>query len=436
MKSQFGLLKSRLFLPLFLTQFMGAWNDNLMKSTLVVLVAYGSWDTGGIKPEVLVSLAAALFILPFILFTPYAGFLTDRLDKSRIIRYVKLAEIFIVLAAIVTFFTESTLWAFVLLFIMGTQSAFFAPGKLALLPQHLKEERLIGANALISTSTYIAILLATLTATLLAQREGGLAVLSGIMALSALAGYRASLFIPPAPPNAVKRSSGYRWSAYAAFKNTVFDVWRLGPSILWNMLAISWFYFVAGALHSQFPNFAKVSLGVNTNVLSIFFALFSIGIGLGGLLNNSLLKGQISSRFVPFAALAIAMLCTDLYFSARAFSDLSSPDGRSLMNVSDFFAYSFGWRIILDILLLSIAGGVYVIPLRALVQIKAPPDHRARIISANALTDALFLLVSSLMAALLLSIGFEVIDIFWLLALTTALVAVLIFNMQGYFKKD
>lgn len=422
MATQFVLLKDRRFLPLFVTQFLGALNDNLLKSYMVVLIAYGLWDVGAMRPDILVSLATALFIFPFIIFAPFAGSLTDRFDKALVIRCSKIAEIGIVLVAIFAIYAGSTLWAYVLLFLMGTQSAFFAPGKLSILPQHLKQEELIGANALISTSTYIAILAGTLGATLLATMQHGFAVLSGMLVACSLVGYLASRYIPHAPPC----DKGARLSI-----NPFFDIgrslayaWKRPEGVFVIMLSISWFYFVAGALHAQFPNYAKMTLGVDTDVLAVFMVTFSVGVGLGGLLNNRVLRASVSNKFVPFAALAIAVFCADLYFSSVAFQrGLSQGDGGALIGIGVFLSGIEGWRILFDLFFLSVAGGLYVVPLRAMIQIKTPSDHIARVVAANALTDSLFLLVSSLVAAFLLSMGCKVVDLFLMLAIATLIVA-------------
>lgn len=429
MKTQFALLRDRRFLPLFVTQFLGAFNDNLLKSYMVVLIAYGLWDTGSMKPEVLVSLAAALFIVPFILFAPWAGSLTDRYDKALVIRRSKLAEIAIVVVAIATIYAGSTLWAFALLFLMGAQSAFFAPGKLSILPQHLERGELIGANALISTSTYIAILAGTLIATLLALEHYGFTVLSLTLIFCSLVGYLASRSILDAPSSG--QGGRLSYSPFSEICRSLAYAWARPEKVFVVMLSISWFYFVAGALHAQFPNYAKMTLGVDTQVLALFMVVFSAGISVGGLLNNTLLRACVSDRFVPYAAIAISIFCADLYYASMDFrAAISRADAADLLGAGSFLAEIQGWRILLDIFFLSVAGGLYVVPLRAIVQVKTPADHTARVVAANALTDSMFLLVSSLMAAFLLSMGWKVIDLFLMLASATLIIALIMIKMK------
>lgn len=430
MASQFLLMKDRRFLPLFITQFLGAFNDNLMKAFIVVMVAYSVWDIGGVDPAILVSLAAALFILPFVLFCAVAGEITDKYDKAKVIRATKIGELCIVALAITTIYTQSVFLGFTVLFALGTQSAFFSPGKFSILPQHLDKDELIGANGLMSTGTYLAILGGSILGTVLALKPFASELVSLFLMLCALSGYIASRYILSAPPENPEKPLNY--NPARAIVSILAYVYKRPEGVFAAVLGVSWFYFVAAGIHAQFPNFAKQTLGVNTDVLSFFMIVFSLGIAIGGLLNNVILKGIISARFVPYAAFAIAIFAFDLYWSAGNFKISGNIDEDSLLGFTEFFANAHAWRILIDLFLLSFAGGLYVVPLRAIIQSRTPRDHTARVVASNSLIDALFMLCSSLLATILLSISFEVRDLFALLSVLTAFAAFLLLRYKKF----
>ena len=425
MISQYSLLKDRRFLPLFVTQFLGAYNDNLMKAFFVVLVAYGDWDLHGFEPDVMVSLAAAVFIFPFVVFCPFAGALTDKYDKSKILRITKLAEIGIVFLAVAAIFMQSVLLCFTVLVALGTQSAFFSPGKFSLLPQHLSEKELIAGNGLISTGTYLAILSGTMTGTFFALYSFGPYLISAILLLFAVLGYWASRSIPLSPPQNAQKVLDYNLLRF--FYQLFHYIYTRPGGVFVSMLGVSWFYFVAATVHAQFPNFAKQALSVDTNVLTICLTVFSLGIAAGGLLNNRILKSTISAKMVPFSAIMIAIFSADLYFVSASFVSMSGE----LLGVSEFVLQFKAWRLIADLFLLSFFGGLYIVPLRAIVQYKTPAHHTARVVSMNALTDSLGMLMSALLAALLLSLGWKVEQLFLLLSGLTFLVAMFFWRYKN-----
>lgn len=422
MASQFLLLKDRRFAPLFITQFLGAFNDNLMKAFFVVLIAYGLWKTGEIKPEVIVSASAGLFILPFVLFCPLAGEITDKYDKAAVIRITKITEIGVVLCGIAAIWTQSLWLALCVLFALGAQSAFFSPGKFSLLPQQLKREELVGANGLISTGTFLAILMGTILGTVMALREGGALTVSFVLLACATIGYLSSRYILPAPARAPDRCLMYNpLKAVAGVLRYAY--WR-PQGVFVAMLGVSWFYFVASTIHAQFPNFAKQSLGVDTDVLSFFMIIFSIGVAIGGLLNNFILRSRITPVLVPWSAFAIAFFCLDLYFASAGFKERYLESGGALIGFLEFLALPVAWRLIADLFLLAVFGGLYVVPLRTIVQSRTPNDHIARVVAANSMLDSLFILSSSIVVTFLLSIGWSVRDVFMLLSLLTVCVGI------------
>lgn len=428
MASQFSLLSDRRFLPLFITQFLGAFNDNLMKAFVVIMIAYSIWDTGYFEPEVLVSIAAGLFILPFVIFCPFAGAITDKYDKSKILQYTKIAEIGIVIAAIVTIYLGSTMLALCVLFALGIQSAFFGPGKFALLPQHLEKIELIGANGLISTGTYLAILAGSIFGTVLAMKPFDKEIVSCLMLSCSIAGYIASRYIPPAPSS--NPDIHVPFNPFQIGINILRYVYNTPNGLIWAILSVSWFYFVAATIHAQFPNFVKQTLNADTNVLAFFMITFSLGIALGGLLNNVILKSKVTTKLVPYAAFAIAFFAMDLYINSNNFEELYDPT--KLLSLREFFQIPLAWRISADVFLLSLAGGLYIVPLRSTIQVLTPKHHTARVISANALTDALLMLLSSIMATILLSIGLFVKDLFIVLSLLTVVVSFLLLRYKKF----
>lgn len=411
MQNQFSLFRERRFWPLFVVQFAGAFNDNLMKTAIVVLIAYGFWDVSPLTPGALVALAAGLFILPFVLFCPLAGDLTDKYSKNSIIRAVKIVEVAIVLLAIPAFYLESVALAFVVLLGLGTHSAFFSPAKFAILPQHLQEDELIAANGLISTGTFVAILIGTLMGALLALAPMGLGIICGILIMFALLGLTTSFLIPSAPP--LNPDLPITYNPLRGIVKMLKHARSQKTGVLTAILGVSWFYFVAGGFHAQFPNFAKETLGVDTIVLTIFMVVFSLGIGIGGMMNNRLLQSQIDSKFVPWAMLGIAVFSLDLCFAAGNFN----PNATELMGLSAFTSEFVGWRILADLFLLAFFGGLYVVPLRAIVQSRAGKKEKARVVASNAMIDALFLLGSSIVATGLLSVGLNILDMYYILAI-------------------
>lgn len=422
MHNQFVLMKDRRFWPLFVTLFLGAFNDNLFKQTLSVMVAYGMISTGSQSPQVLVSLAAALFIIPFILFTPIAGSMADKFAKDKIIRVIKLAEICIVGMAFAGLYFQSVALLMLVLFSFGTHSAFMSPSKFSILPQHLRRDELIGGNALVNTGTYLAILGGTILGGLLALNPAGIAMAAGLLLVCALSGYLVSRQIPPAPPRAPELKLNFNPVQEAA---RVIGYARAQPPELFTaMLGSAWFFFTGAMLLAQFPNFAKQTLGVDNVVLTLFMVTFSLGVGLGGLLNNSLLRSRVEPIFVPAAALAIAVFALDLHFASAVYNGLPQINGPMLLGAGEFLSYWSGWRIVLDLLFISLAGGIYVVPLKSIIQDRAPLEHNARILAASSLLDALFVLSSAILAIIVFALGFRVIDLFILISIGSAAVAI------------
>ena len=292
--NQFALLGSKRFLPLFATQFLGAFHDNLFKNAMVVMLLYGVWTKTTENPELLVTIATGVFIMPFVLFSALGGQLADKYPKHKVIRIVKLAEIGIAVLAAAALLSASLNLSFLVLFALGAQSAFFGPSKYSILPQHLETEELIGGNALINTGSFLAILFGTIAGTVLIKMDNGALLVCSLIAACAAFGYLASRFIPATEPKSpdIKLDFNPLTETVAILRQT-FGQKR---GIVQAVLGVAWFYFLGGMFMAQMPNYTEGTLGANAHVVAFFLVMFSVGIAIGGLLNDRLLKGAGGGR--------------------------------------------------------------------------------------------------------------------------------------------
>ncbi len=418
-KSESSLLATRRFLPLFITQALGAFNDNAFKNALVIMVTFKLAQSAGIDTQLFITAAAGLFIAPFFLFSATAGQLADKFEKSGLVRRLKLFEIGLMGLATIGFYSQSPWWLMGVLFLMGTQSTFFGPLKYSLLPQQLHEDELIGGNALIEMATFMSILLGTMFGGVLILSDAGPLVVGATLIGLACLGYLASRWIPqaPAPAPDLKISVNLvtataRIMGYATERRDVFL----------SVLGISWFWLVGVVFLTQFPPLARDVLHADEYVANLFIAVFSIGIAVGSLLCERLLKGRISAQYVPLAAIAITAFSIDLVFAASNASSVAGP----LQDASTFISKPANWRLLADLAGISIAGGLYVVPLFAIVQNRADPERRSRVIASNNVYNALFMVTASLTSAYLLKNGFSIPDLFLTLAIANGLVAIYI----------
>lgn len=414
------LLASRRFLPMFVTMFLGAANDNLYKSALVVLITFGLAERAGVDAPLMVTAAAGIFIAPFFLFSAWAGQLADRFDKATIAKAVKLAEIAIMGVAAAGFYLDDVWLLMGILFCMGAQSALFGPVKYSILPQHLNEDELIAGNALFEGGTFLAILIGTIVGGLLVMTDGGPAWVSVLVIAIAASGFAASLFVPEARPLQpdLKLSVNVLGGTANMLKHAAKH-----RDVFVSILGISWFWLVGATFLSQFPTFAKVNLGGDEQVVTLFLAAFSVGIGVGSALCSHVLKGEISARHVPYAAAVMTVFMVDLYAAAQNVV----PGGG--VGAGAFLSTWSGWRITLDLLMISIAGGLYIVPLYTILQSRGAAAHRARDIAANNVYNALFMVVSALAVTGMLAAGLNVPEIFLSLAVANALVALALFRL-------
>jgi 1-acyl-sn-glycerol-3-phosphate acyltransferase len=417
--NQFALLTQRRFAPFFWTQFLGAGNDNLFKFAFTVLVTYQlqvAW-----LPPALAGLAiGALFILPFLLFSATSGQLADKFDKTRVIRFVKTLEIAIMGLAGIGFWTASVPLLLTCVFLMGLHSTLFGPVKFSYLPQHLGERELTGGNGMVEMGTFVAILLGQVAGGLLvAVPEVGPHYVAFACLGVALLGRATAQLVPASPPT--DPTLVINW-------NPISETWRNlklahGNLVVFrSLLGISWMWFFGAVFLSMFPAFAKEVLGGDEQVASLLLVVFSVGIGIGSLLCEMLSRRHVEIGLVPFGAIGMSVFAIDLYFATRGHAP-----GVGIAGLGEFVRQPWHWRVMADLALLALFAGLYSVPMYALIQLRSPASHRARIIAANNILNALFMIVSAVMAGALLKAGLTIPQIFLVTGLLNAVVAAYIF---------
>ncbi|UZE96166.1 MFS transporter [Alkalimarinus alittae] len=423
--NQSSLLKSKRFLPFFCTQFLGAFNDNIFKNTLMLLIAFSATTALGMESNVVMNLAAGLFILPFFLFSAIAGQVADKYEKSSIIRKVKLAEIVIMLLAAVCFITESYSLLLLLLFVMGTQSTFFGPVKYAILPQHLRNDELVGGNALVEMGTFVAILLGTIGAGILMGFEGTKELTACAVIVVAITGYLASRKIPvaeSADPTLKLDFNIFRMTGQ------VLKYAREDRAVFLSIMAISWFWFLGASYLTQFPNFAKTVLQGDSSVVTMLLALFSIGIGVGSMLCERLSGHKVEIGIVPIGSLGLTLFGIDLYCSIPSYY-VDEP-----LTWLEFIAHSDNLRVLIDLIGIGIFGGFFIVPLYAYIQKNSKPEQRAQIIAANNIMNALFMVASAIAGILLLGVlDLSIPEFFLVIALMNLVIAVYVYSQVTEF---
>lgn len=423
MSSQFTLLKQQRFVPYFLTQFFGAFNDNVFKNSLIIFITFQM--ATNLDTNMLVNVSAGLFILPFFLFSATAGQIADKYEKSQLIRWIKLAEIIIMAFAAVGFYLQDVTLLISVLFLMGAQSSVFGPVKYAILPQHLKTEELVGGNGLVEMGTFLAILLGTMAGGILIGLKQGGAIVSVIVIFIAILGYLSSRYIPTAP--AVAPELIINW-------NPITQTWRgiqfarNNRTVFLSILGISWFWFLGAAYLAQLPNYTKEILGSNEQVVTILLTLFSLGIGIGSLLCERLSGKKVEIGLVPFGSIGLTIFGIDLFFAKTS----ATPTGE-IMNATQFFWSIGSWRLMIDLTLIGLFGGFYIVPLYALVQQRSEPSQRSRIIAANNILNALFMVFSAILAIVLLKMGLNIPQLFLIFGIFNAFVALYIYSLVPEF---
>ncbi|WP_293847065.1 MFS transporter [Sphingopyxis sp.] len=419
MTGSFALMKQRRFLPLFATQFLNAFNDNFYKMAMVILVTFTIYK----DPETEAwfnALAGGLFILPFFLFSALAGQLADSTDKTRMIRLIKTAEIFIMIVGAIGIWFHLVPIMLLALFAMGTHSTFFGPIKYAILPQHLEEDEVLAGTGWVEAGTYIAILGGTIV--------GGLTpphiAIPGII-IVAIIGRLTANYVPAAPPE--KEAEGL------VIDHNVFrSSWRLVnstmhiPRLFLAIVSISFFWAIGAILAAQFPPLVKNALGADNTVATLFTAIFSVGVAIGSIIVNRLLKGHVSARYSPGSVIVMGLFVLDLWWNVKGWEHV----GTGLMNWRDFLALTTGDRIILDLLGIAIAGGMFVVPLYAFLTTTVAKSQTARTIAANNIVNSGFMVAATLLLSVLIGIGLTIDDTLLMVAAMCLMSSVLAWKLH------
>lgn len=397
-----SLLSHRTFGPYFYVQFLGALNDNLYKNALIILIAFSA-TIGDAQTHVLINLCAALFILPFFLFSAYAGKLADAGDKIQLIQQLKLLEVGIMLCASAAFWLESIPALIALLFLMGTQSAFFGPVKYAILPEHLSGQQLTAGNAFVEAATFIAILIGTLASALIINTNDGILTITMIIIGVASIGYYASLRIPPTSKrHLTTKNSFHPWRD----TQSVIALSRKDKPIFTHILAISWFWFIGASYLTQLPAWTQQHLNGNEQLLALLLVLFSSGIGIGSLFCTRLKRQHLLAGLTPVGAIGMSVFGGDLSLT---------PSLNTLTPLS-FLSHMQGWRITADILLLGISAGLYIVPLYLYIQRNSPREQCSQHFATTNIINAAFMVVSALFAMIFLALTPEISQLFLIIS--------------------
>lgn len=386
---------------MFFTQFLGAFNDNVFKQALILVLTYSAAAKMGVKISLLNNLAALLFILPYFLFSALAGQIADKYEKSRLTQAIKLLEIVIMALAMVGFVFELYWLLFVALFLMGTQSTFFGPVKYAYLPEAMHKDELVGANGLFQTGTSLAILTGMMSAGVLTQMDNALLWVSAVTLVVAVLGFVASKFVPTTLPHAPHLNVNYNIFA------TSFDIikYLYGlPLLYFIILGNSWFWFYGATFLTQVPEFSKTILYGDESVVIFLLTLFSVGTAIGSLLCKTLTKNQISLKLLPIGIIGLSVFAIDLYLALNAISLPPLPANAPNHTISEVLGMAGTTRVFVDLFLLGLSGGVYIVPLYAFMQAYAPISHRSRVVGANNIFNAIFMVGSAVFSIVILSV--------------------------------
>ncbi|MEM4989048.1 MFS transporter [Collimonas sp. H4R21] len=419
--SQFSLLRQRRFAPFFWTQFFGAFNDNVFKTALLTILTYEALSWTSMNVSLLNNLIPGLFILPFVVFSATAGQLADKFEKSRLARYVKVLEIIIMAVAAAGWMTH-TLWLLILAVVgMGIHSTIFGPVKYAYLPQQLRQDELVGGNGIIEMGTFVGILLGeVLGAVLVVHKPWGIELVAGGTVAIAVVGWLFSRGIPLTP--AAEPALKINWNPITeTVRNLGFS--RKNRPVFLAMLANSWFWFYGAIMLAQFPLYAKNYLHGDHSVFVLLLTVFSLGVGAGSLLCERLSGHKVEIGLVPFGAIGLSVFGLDLFLASIGYANTTAVD------MAGFVQQHGSWRILFDCVMIGLFGGLYIVPLFAVIQTRCDRRHLSRTIAGMNIMNALFMVVAALVAMVLLQSGFTIPQIFLVTAILNALVALYIFTV-------
>ena len=424
MASQFALMRQRRFAGLFYTQFFGAYNDNVFKAALSLIFVF-SGIVAASETNTFVNLAAGLFILPFFLFSATAGQIADKFEKSRLIRTIKIVEVVIAFLGGLAVFSQNIYAMLVVLFLLGVQSTFFGPLKYSLLPQQLTEAELIGGNAQIEMGTFVAILLGTIVGGVVASQTDVNAWLTVMVVVTAIAGYIASRFIPECP--ATDPELRIDWNPLTATIKMVGEA-RTHRTVFLSVLGISWFWLLGSLFLTQIPNLTKVFLQGETTVVTLILAIFTIFVAIGSLACERLSGQRIEIGIVPVGAIGLSLAGIDVYFAIEAFH---APH---LLSWLAFLNEPGAFRILIDFGLVGFFGGMFIVPLYALIQMRTEPARRARMIAVNNIINAVFMVAGAGLSIVGLGVvGLSIPELLLVAVIANVVVSVFIFNQVPEF---
>ena len=423
--SQTKLLFRKGFLALFTTQLLSAFNDNFLKNAVVIWISASQAQLFGLSPEVMISLCSGVFILPFFLMSAGAGQLADRHDKPRLIRYIKLAEIGIMLLAAIGFVRADLSLLLASIFLLGVHSTFLGPIKYSILPQMVGTDELVAGNALVEMGTFLAILAGTIGGGVLVLTAHGPLVIAATSLVWAALGFVASLRIPPLPP--VAPDLKINWSPIGPTLD-ILRITKKTRAVFLSALGISWFWFFGAAFLTVLPTYARTTLGAHEHVVTFFLSVFCIGIALGSLLCEKVSGKNLELGLVPFGSIGMSLFTLDLFFVGSPASLPAAP-----LEIGAFLAMPHAIRILGDLFGIALFGGFYTVPLYTMIQQRAEPSERSRVVAGNNILNALFMVVASLLLAYLFAQKLPVPTIFLILAALNAAVAVYIYSLLPEF---
>ena len=425
MSNQFSLLKERRFLPFFVTQFLGAFNDNIFRNALVILITFQGVLIAGMDASQLTNVAGALFIFPFFLFSAIAGQLADKYEKSILFQRIKLLEIVLMMLAALAFSLSSYIGLLAVLFLMGFQSTLFGPVKYSYLPQQLANHELVGGNGLVESGTYMAIIFGLVVGIVAVATDSGSQIVVSTMLIGfAVVGYLTSRQIPVT--RAVDPELKLNWNVFS-------ETWEIigfakrKKSVFLSILGISWFWFFGSTMTLQVPAYTLEILHGSKEIATLLLVAFAVGVGSGSLLCERMSGHRVELGLVPFGSIGLSLFAIDLYF-AQPVAAATAVD-----SVASFLDRAGSWRIVFDMAMLGVFGGFYSVPLYAMVQERADRKVMSRVIAANNILNALFMVAAAGLAIALLRSGFTIPQLFLVLALLNALVAIYIYTLLPEF---
>ncbi|MCP3924649.1 MAG: MFS transporter [Desulfobacterales bacterium] len=425
-RSGFGLLKTKRFAPFFWTQFFGAFNDNVFKQALIIFITYKASEGIAAQSDLYINLSAGLFILPFLLFSAFAGQLADKYEKSMLMRYIKILEICIMILGAISFYFQSVPLLILILFLMGTQSTFFGPIKYSVIPQHLNKAEITGGNAMVEMGTFVAILLGTIAGGNIINFPNGELYVGLAVIVFAIIGWLTSIPIPKASSSDPDLKIDLNF-----FTQTIrtIQIARENKVVFLSVLGNSWFWMLGAAYLTQMANFNKVYLFSQPEVYTLILSIFSIGIGAGSLLCEYFSGKTIEFGLVPIGSIGLSIFGIDLYFAGLG----RVPTGE-LLNIVQFLSDISNVRVLIDFFLIGIFGGFYIVPLYAIIQTRSREAVRSRVIAATNIINALFMVLAAVAGIIILTwLKFTIPQFFLIFALCNIIVAVYIYSLVPEF---